>query len=77
MTRLYIRLGVIVGVIIILLARREHYSPQMVTGIGVALAFALVFALVRGIMESKQKKQSEQKPDGGKKVDLFTKPRDF
>jgi hypothetical protein len=77
MTRLYLRLGIIVVVIIIFLARREHYSPQMVTGIGVALAFALVFAIVRAVMDSKRKKQLEHKPADGRNVDLFTKPKDY
>ena len=78
--RLAIRLVLILAVVIIFFLRRDRMSPEMMKGFLAALALAVVFTVVRIIIESKRKKQSDQlsqQAAGSKDVDLFTKPKDF
>ena len=77
--RLILRLVLIAVVIGVFWVRRGHYSPKMVTGLAVALAFALTFTVVRAVLESKKQKQLEQDKQlaaKSKNVELFTKPKD-
>jgi len=64
----------------IFFSRGGQHNPAMVKGFVVAIAFAVVVVIVRVVMESKKAKQVErdkQLSADGKKVDLFTKPKDF
>ena len=79
-TRLAIRLVLIVAVVVIFIARRDHISPSFAKGFLFALAFAVVMTIVRAVVESRKQtelKQAQQASSDGEKVDLFTKPKDF
>ena len=78
--RLVIRLVLIMAVVVIFLFRRDRMRPDFMKVFLAALAFAVVFTIVRMIRESKQKKALEndkQVAASTKDVQLFTKPKDF
>ena len=79
-TRLALRLALIAVAVLIFFSRGGQHNPAMVKGFIVALAFAVVVVVARVVMESKKAKQMErdkQSATAGRKVDLFTKPKDF
>jgi ABC-type Mn2+/Zn2+ transport system permease subunit len=78
--RLAIRLVLIIAVVVIFFLRRNRMSPDAMWGFLAALGFAVVFTVVRMIIESKRKKQNEtlsQQASQSKDVELFSKPKDF
>lgn len=78
--RLAIRVVLILVVVVIFFMRRGRMSPDAMKGFLAALAFAVVFTVVRMIVESKRKKPQEQDKkaaSGTKDVELFSKPKDF
>jgi cadmium resistance protein CadD (predicted permease) len=78
--RLILRLALIAVAAGIFFVRGGQHKPDFMYGFIGALAVALVVVGIRAAMESKQRKKTEQDQQlaaEGKKVDLFTKPKDF
>ena len=78
--RLILRLALIAIAAGIFFVRGGQHKPDFMYGFIAALALAFVFTIVRAAMESSKKKKAEQDQQlaaEGKKVDLFTKPKDF
>ena len=78
--RLILRLVIIAVAVAIFLSRGGLHKPDAMKGFFAALGVAIVFVIVRAVMESKKRKQVEQDQTtaaAGKNVDLFTKPKDF
>ena len=77
--RLAIRLALIAVVVVIFIVRRDRMSSDFAKGFIFALAFAVIVTIARAVMESKKRKQLEkdqQAASEGKKVELFSKPKD-
>jgi hypothetical protein len=78
--RLAIRAVLIIAVAVIFFLRRDRMSPDAMKGFLAALGFAVVFTVVRIVIESRRKKsleQNKQAAAGTKDVELFSKPKDF
>ena len=78
--RLIIRLVLIAVAAVIFFVRGGQHKPDFMYGFIGALALALVIVVIRTVMESSKQKKMEQDRQlaaEGKKVDLFTKPKDF
>ncbi len=78
--RLLIRIVLLVAVAVIFYVRRNRMSPDFAKGFVFALAFAAIILIARAVVEAKKRKQIAQDQQVGpedKKVDLFTKPKDF
>ena len=78
--RLILRLAIIAVAVGVFLSRGGLHKPDAMLGFFAALGLALVVVIVRAVMESKKKQQAERDRQAiaeGKKVDLFTKPKDF
>ena len=77
--RLILRLALIAVAAGIFFIRGGQHKPDFMKGFIAALALGLLIVVIRAVMESKQKKKAEeaqQLASEGKKVELFTKPKD-
>ncbi len=78
--RLIIRVVLLVAVAVVFYLRRDRMSPDFAKVFLFALAFAAVILIARAVVEAKKRKQVAQNQQAlpeVKKVDLFTKPKDF
>ena len=78
--RLILRLVLIAVAAAIFFVRGGQHKPEFMRGFIGALALALVFVIVRALVESSKRKKLEQErqlAEQGKTVDLFTKPKDY
>jgi len=78
--RLILRLALIAVAAGIFFIRGGQHKPDFMYGFIAALAVAAIVVIVRTVMESSKRKkmeQDQQLASQGKKVDLFTKPKDF
>ncbi len=78
--RLILRLALIAIAVAIFFARGGQHKPEFMKAFLAALGLAVVIVIVRAVIESKQRKkaqEAQQLAADGKKVDLFTKPKEF
>ncbi len=77
--RLVLRLVLIAVAAVIFFVRGGQNKPDFMKGFIAALALALVIVIIRAVLESKQSKkaaEAQRIAAEGKKVELFTKPKD-